>query len=199
MSKAYEVLKDDESRRAYDRVGHSNFEAAGGAEGMGNMGGMGGFGGMGGMGGFGGFSSGDAAQFEDILGAFFGGGVRPSRDIAVNLTLDFMEAARGAKRSVRLPNGRTVELDIPAGVDNGVRMRVDGAGQPASARAPAGHLYVTFAVRDDPRFVRKGPDLHVDAAVDIATAALGGCVAFASFEHRRGLGAAAPCEGFVRR
>ena len=133
-------------------------------------------GGMGGMGGFSGFSSGDAAQFEDILGAFFGGGVRPSRDIAVNLTLDFMEAARGAKRSVRLPNGRAVELDIPAGVDNGVRMRVDGAGQPASARAPAGHLYVTFAVRDDPRFVRKGPDLHVDAAVDIATAALGGCV-----------------------
>ena len=148
MSKAYEVLKDDESRRAYDRVGHSNFEAAGGAEGMGNMGGMGGFGGMGGMGGMGGFSgfsSGDAAQFEDILGAFFGGGVRPSRDIAVNLTLDFMEAARGAKRSVRLPNGRTVELDIPAGVDNGVRMRVDGAGQPASARAPAPSIHVIIS------------------------------------------------------
>jgi DnaJ-class molecular chaperone len=169
-------------------VGHANFEAGGGAEGMGGFGGgMGGFGG-----GFNPFGGGggmrmdpsDQAQFEDMLGAFFGGGVRPSRDVAVNLTLDFMEAARGARRAVRLPNGRTVELDIPAGVESDMRMRVDGAGQPASGRVPAGHLYVTFTVRDDPRFLRKGPDLHVDATVDIATAALGGSVRVPTLDGR---------------
>jgi molecular chaperone DnaJ len=61
-------------------------------------------------------------------------------------------------------------------VDSGIRLRVDGAGQPAAGRQQAGHLYVTLQVRDDARWRRDGPNLHVDAPIGIHTAALGGCV-----------------------
>ena len=183
LSKAYETLKDDDSRRSYDQLGHAHFEQASGGGGGGGGGGPGGgnpFGGGQGFHPFGaGFSGGrvnmNSADFEDIMGSFFGAG-RPSRDISVQLNLDFMEAAKGARKSVRLPGGGVVELDIPAGVDSGSRLRVDGAGQPASGRQGAGHLYVTLNVREHPKFVREGPHLHVDATIGIDVAALGGRV-----------------------
>ncbi len=187
LSKAYETLKDDEQRRLYDQVGHSSYEQAGGAPGGagGNPFAGGGFGGgfnpFGGAAGFrGGRVEFNDADFEDILGSFFlRGGVRPSRDVAVTVQLEFMEAAKGTTKSVRLPpaaGGRVVELNIPAGVDNGVRLRLDGAGVPATGRQPAGNLFVDVQVRDHPRFVREGPNLHVEAPIGIDTAALGGCV-----------------------
>ena len=182
VQKAYETLKDDEQRRIYDQVGHSAFEQ--GAAAGGNGGGMGGnpFGG-GGFNPFGaGFSGGrvNEAEFEDILGAFFSGGVRPSRDIAIAVTLDFMEAARGVHKVVQIPSrgagSRSVDLNIPAGVDTGMRLRVDGSGQPANGRQPAGNLYVTVNVREHPRFQRDGADISVEVPVSIDVAALGGSV-----------------------
>ena len=184
MQKAYETLKDDEQRRIYDQVGHTQFEQ-GAAAGGGGGGGMGGnpFGG-GGFNPFGaGFSGGrvNEAEFEDILGAFFSGGVRPSRDIAIAVTLDFMEAAKGARKVVQLPSrgpggSRSVDLNIPAGVDTGMRLRVDGMGQPANGRQAAGNLYVTVNVREHPRFQRDGADISVEVPVTIDVAALGGSV-----------------------
>ena len=127
----------------------------------------------------------NAEEFEDLLGALFGGGVRPSRDVQVTLTLDFTEAAKGVTRTIKLPassGGRSMEVNIPAGMDDGARLRVDGAGQPGNARQPAGHLYVKVNVRPHPRFSRDGPHLHLEERVGMETAALGGSVSVPTLE-----------------
>ena len=172
------MLSDDKARRTYDSVGHSTFEAAGGAEGAGGAGG--GFPGGGFPGGFpGGFSSGgfsttDASQFEDILSQFFGGG-RPSRDLSAAVGLELAEVASGCTRTLKV-HGRDVSFTIPPGVESGTTLRVPGAGLPAQGKQPAGSLLVSVSIRDHPRFTRDGPHLHVDASIGVDTAALGGAV-----------------------
>ncbi len=69
---------------------------------------------------------------------------------------------------------RKVIVNIPAGVDNGVQLRLSGQGMPGRAGSPAGDLYVQVHVSDDPRFEREGSDLLVHQAVSFSTAALGG-------------------------
>jgi len=178
VQKAYETLKDDEQRRIYDQIGHSNFEEGASASGGPGMGGNP-FGGSPFGNPFAGGRRFNEDDFDDLLGSIFGGGMRPSRDIAVELKLDFMDAARGSHKTIQLQTKsgvRTVDIDIPAGVDTGMRLRVDGMGQPSNGRQPAGHLYVTVNVREHPRFQRDGADIHVEVPITIDVAALGGTV-----------------------
>jgi len=69
---------------------------------------------------------------------------------------------------------RKVIVNIPAGVDNGVQLRLSGQGMPGRAGSPPGDLYVQVHVNEDPRFEREGSDLLVHEAVSFSTAALGG-------------------------
>jgi len=69
---------------------------------------------------------------------------------------------------------RKVVVNIPAGVDNGVQLRLTGQGMPGRAGSQPGDLYVQVHVSDDPRFEREGSDLLVHEAVSFSTAALGG-------------------------
>jgi molecular chaperone DnaJ len=69
---------------------------------------------------------------------------------------------------------RKVIVNIPAGVDNGIQLRLSGQGMPGRPGAPAGDLYVQIHVNDDARFERDGSDLVVHEAVSFLTAALGG-------------------------
>jgi DnaJ-class molecular chaperone len=73
---------------------------------------------------------------------------------------------------------RNLEVKIPAGVDTGSRVRVaaEGAGGGAGERSARGDLYLRVTVAPHPRFERKGDDLHLDLAVPVTTAALGGDV-----------------------
>lgn len=68
---------------------------------------------------------------------------------------------------------QTLEVSIPAGVDDGDRVRLAGKGEAGDAGMPNGDLYVEIHVKSHEIFTRHGADLHIDVPIDIATAALG--------------------------
>lgn len=69
---------------------------------------------------------------------------------------------------------KRIQVKIPAGVDNGSKIRVAGEGQPGIGGGPRGDLYLVISVKADPQFERKGDDLYIDMDVELATAMLGG-------------------------
>ncbi len=71
-------------------------------------------------------------------------------------------------------NMKRIEVKIPAGVNNGSRVRIAGKGQPGYNGGPAGDLYLAISVKSSSVFERRGNDLHVEAAVPMAVAMLGG-------------------------
>mmetsp|Transcript_1207 Transcript_1207/g.4000 ORF Transcript_1207/g.4000 Transcript_1207/m.4000 type:complete len:200 (+) Transcript_1207:1024-1623(+) len=107
---------------------------------------------------------------------------RRGRDMRVQMTLSFLEAVRGCKKTVHIPsmdaNGRRVgtraiDISVPAGVDTGMQMNMDGEGAPGPDGLPPGNLKVLFEVQGDPRFERDGADLHTRFSVPMHVAALG--------------------------
>lgn len=71
---------------------------------------------------------------------------------------------------------KTIEINIPAGADTGVRMRVAGEGEPGINGGPKGDLYVYIFVKDDSEFERDGDDLYRRVDISFATAALGSVI-----------------------
>jgi len=70
-----------------------------------------------------------------------------------------------------------MKVRIPAGIDDGGRVRIAGKGDAGSSGAPPGDAYLTIRVEPDEQFSRQGRDLSVDVPIDLATAGLGGTVA----------------------
>jgi molecular chaperone DnaJ len=68
---------------------------------------------------------------------------------------------------------RKLRINLPAGVDNGTRMRLAGEGQPGANGGPPGDLYVVLKVKEHPFFERQGTDLHCTIPINMAQAALG--------------------------
>jgi molecular chaperone DnaJ len=235
LNEAYDVLKDDQKRAAYDRFGHAAFENGG----MGAGAGAGGFGGFGFEGGLG-----------DIFEQMFGGGGRSGgghsgagADIRVQVEIDLAEAFSGTKKTVRVPtrmscdacagtgsadkaagsdtcstcgglgrvraqqgffvvertcpscggvgrmvrnpcracsgNGtvpreKTLSVQIPAGVEDGTRIRLSGEGEAGKRGAPTGDLYVHVAVRPHEIFQRDGANIFCRVPLRMTQAALGG-------------------------
>ena len=168
ISAAYDVLGDDEKRAEYDQVR--------------TMGpGMGGFGPGGpGMGGFQ-FDMG-GADISDILGQMFGGaarnagfgnGPRRGQDMVTTVTLPFIDAAFGSTVSVP---GTDSKVRVPAGVDDGQRIRLKGKGQPGRNGGTAGDLFVECRVVPHQLFGREGSNLLVKVPVSFPEAALGATV-----------------------
>jgi molecular chaperone DnaJ len=73
----------------------------------------------------------------------------------------------------RVAKPRELSVQIEPGVDDGMRIRLSGAGEPGPLGGPPGDLYVFVHVKPDPRFVREGHDLHTQVEIDFAQAALG--------------------------
>jgi len=235
INEAYDILKDDQKRAAYDRFGHAAFEHGGG---NGFHGGGNPFD----------FAGSFADVFEDIFGDMMGGGRgrRQNRggDLRHSLKLSLEEAFHGTRAEIRVPtavaceacggsgaeagtraeacptcgghgkvrasqgfftiertcphcqgrgrvvrnpckpcNGsgyvqkeRTLAVDIPAGVEEGTRMRLSGEGQAGFNGGPAGDLYVFISVAQHAIFQRDGHDLYCRVPVSFTTAALGGAV-----------------------
>jgi molecular chaperone DnaJ len=231
ISEAYDVLKDEQKRAAYDRFGHAAFEQGGGR----------------GANGFGfDFASSFTDIFDDLFGEFTGGrrGRRQNRgqDLRYNLEITLEESFRGRQAQIKVPtaiaceacsgsgaeagtkpetcptcsgNGkvraqqgfftiertcpscrgsgrvirnpckvchgsghvqkeRTLAVEIPAGVEEGTRIRLAGEGQAGLNGGPTGDLYLFISIKQHPLFQRDGHDLYCRAPVSFVTAALGG-------------------------
>jgi DnaJ-class molecular chaperone len=108
-------------------------------------------------------------------GGGFGGRTMRQRgaDTQHRLRIPFLEAALGAKKRIALPDGHSVDLAIPAGIESGQTLRMKGQGEPGHNGGPAGDAYIEIEVEPHPLFQRKGRDIHVEVPVTLPEAVLG--------------------------
>ena len=95
------------------------------------------------------------------------------QDYHADLSLSLRDAAQTHKQVLTV-NGKNVRITIPAGVANGQVIKLKGYGGEGVNGGPAGDLYITFVIADDPVFKRLGDDLYVDVPINLYTALLGG-------------------------
>ena len=175
INEAHDVLSDKQKRARYDQFGHAG---VGGASGGGGYGGFSGnpFGGFGGQSfnfDFGG------GGLDDILGSLFGFGAAGSRrprrgaDYQTSVTLTFEEAIFGTTKSVTV-DGASLKVKIPAGIDDGMSIRLRGKGGPApEGGSEAGDLYVKVRVKPHKSLTREGAIILSEEKIDMVDAALG--------------------------
>jgi len=95
------------------------------------------------------------------------------QDFNAELHLSLRDAAQTHKQILTV-NGKQVRITIPAGVADGQVIKLKGYGAEGINGGPAGDLYITFVIAEDPVFKRLGDDLYVDVEIDLYTAVLGG-------------------------
>lgn len=196
VTTAYDLLSDKGKRAQYDR---GEIDEAGnprmppGFDGFRR-----GAGPRPGAGPFGNGGRGDTPPFEadfgDILSELFGAAQRGGRagpasgpgaggfappprrgaDVAYRLAVPFVDAALAKPQRITLRSGKTVDLKLPPGVEDGQQLRLPGQGD--AGPAGAGDALVTIAIQPDARFTREGDDLRAELMVPLATALLGGRV-----------------------
>lgn len=197
LNSANEILGDEDKRKQFDRGeidadGKPRFQGFPGGGGPRGRAGPGGFesytfrSGSTGGGGPGG------GAFEDILNSMFGGGVRGARpgagggaqfefdtggigldlDVNVAMSVSLEESVKGGDKRVRLPNGKELNVKIPAGVTEGQQIRLRGQGESAQGHPP-GDLLITISIAPHPYFKVEGADLRIDLPVTLYEAVLG--------------------------
>ena len=240
INEAYDVLRDEQKRSAYDRFGHAAFEGGGGRPGQA---GGGGFDFSFGQGGF-------ADIFDEMFGDFMGnrrgggGGGSRGSDLRYNLEVTLEDAFKGSATTVRVPTSvacdgckgsgaeggqapvtcptcsghgkiraqqgfftiertcpschgagrvikdpckacggagrvrkeKTLQVNIPAGVEDGTRIRLAGEGEAGLRGAQTGDLYIFLAIAPHRFFQREGANLHCRVPIPMTTSALGGTI-----------------------
>ena len=86
----------------------------------------------------------------------------------------------------KIKSTKTLEVKIPAGIDDGMRIRSSGNGEPGVNGGPNGDLYVEIHIKPHPMFQRDGDDLHCEMPISFATAALGGELEIPTLDGQRG-------------
>lgn len=196
INEAYEVLKDDEKRKLYDTLGPDwqnaqHFQNQGGGFSGSPFGNRGENMGGGFSGSFG------ASGFSDFFETLFGGGAsyssrgfgaspfegaaqgsRKGRDVEATIQLTLEDAYHGGKKSISLQGGdgkvRILEVNVPAGVKGGARIRLAGQGEPGVGQyAKAGDLFLQVALLPHPLFKLDDSDIVYELPVAPWEAALG--------------------------
>ena len=185
INEANEVLSDPVKRKRYDTLG-ADWDSLRTAQhpGAGRV--HADFGGEGNLGGFSDF-------FRTFFGGGFGGGsegedlfesgARRARanDLEAMVDLTLEEALRGTTRAIQVGD-RRVEVKIPAGVREGLRVRIAGG-----AGAAGGDIYLRVRLLPHPQFERAGDDLQTTVTVPLTTAVLGGEVSVPTLDGPRGI------------
>lgn len=194
VTQAYDLLSDKDKRARYDRGeidedGNPRMPFGGGFGG----GGAGPRPGGGGFEGFPeGFDAGNAADLSDLFEGLFGasagsrrgagpggpfGGFgrarRPQKgaDVAYRLKVGFTDAATLKDQRVTLSGGRTIDLKLPKGVEDGTKIRLSGQGQ--EGPGGRGDAIVTIEISSHPFFVRDGKNIRLTLPVTLREAVLG--------------------------
>ncbi len=120
----------------------------------------------------------DDNDLGDILSDMFGsrgraGTRREGADRRYTLAVSFLDAVRGAAQRLLLPEGDSLEVSIPPGIESGQTLRLRGKGGPGE---PPGDALIEVEVGQHPLFRREGRDIHLNLPVSLAEAILGGPV-----------------------
>lgn len=182
VTAAYNLLKDKGSRQRFDAREAADAEMQAWSRGRQNQGfeaspfgqARGGFQpDM--MGGGEGEAPGDI--FSGLFGGLRGAGKRVFRargeDRVYKLNVSFLEAARGGKQRVTLGDGRSVDVKIPAGIEDGQQIRLRGQGGEGHGGAPAGDALMTVSVAAHETLKRDGLDILLDLPISLPEAVLG--------------------------
>ncbi len=246
INEAYEVLKDEQKRAAYDRYGHQAFANGG-------MGGGNPFGGFDFGGGAGGFADIFSEVFSEFVGRGRGAGrtyAQRGQDVRYNMSLTLEEAFTGLEKEITLPSTetcetchghgtkdgkeaptcpyckgsgkmrmqqgffvveqdcpqckgtghkvkdacpdckgkgfvkkqKTIKVKIPAGVEDGMRVRVQGGGEAGIRGGESGDLYVFVSVKEHKLYEREGANLYAHIPISMCCAALGGSIEIPSID-----------------
>lgn len=184
---AYEVLKDAKKRAQYDQMKAMGANPFARAQHAGSYG-------WGGGQPFSGAEMGDLGLgdlFEEIFGGGFHfgqEGFRPGRrgarsggagfrargqDREARVEVSFLDAARGAERTLEFAGNRRLTVRIPEGVQTGSKIKLSGQGDPGMGGGPNGDLVLELQVGEHPYFIREGENLLLKLPVSFSEAVLG--------------------------
>jgi DnaJ-class molecular chaperone len=169
INEAYQVLSNPQKKAQYDQFGPTG---AGGGAGFDPFG-------QGGQRGYSYSSQGFGEDFDlsDIFENFFGGGYpQKGRDEQYKITTDFMDAIKGTSKETVI-KGKKVRINIPAGANNGTKIKFEGMGAPARQKGlPNGDLYIIVEIAPHHKFIRRGEHIITEEKVPLVTAVLGGII-----------------------
>jgi DnaJ-class molecular chaperone len=120
----------------------------------------------------------DFAGADDIFAELFRRQAQQSRqrrgaDLHYRLTVEFLDAIKGASRRLTLPDGGTLDVAIPPGIQEGQTLRLRGKGGPSGGEGEAGDALVEISITPHRFFTRVGDDIHLELPVTLTEAFLG--------------------------
>ncbi len=97
----------------------------------------------------------------------------PGSDLNYRLSIEFLDAINGATKRLTLPEGGTIDVTIPPGIQEGQILRLRGKGAPSIGEGANGDALVEISINPHRFFARHGDDIHIDLPVTLAEAVLG--------------------------
>ena len=123
-------------------------------------------------------SFGEGFDAEDLFESLFGGKGHsrsrgfsskgmdfPGEDELYQMEINFTEAALSGEKVITLPNGKKLQIKIPAGIESGKKLKFKGLGKPGVGNGPAGDIYVQVNIKPMPGFTRIENDIHTEVPI----------------------------------